>query len=154
VNAYKRRALTTPVRDGGWGIRKFNLDDLYVRFFPNCRTPHRQERQGSRQFISNFHISGRSLIRGHAQAFPDRIRFVIVVRLHVRRQPRNGKQTPDGKNQPTPSVFSTEKTAVGHFASETAICVMVRKEKRPKTPTVRFQHYWGVTETTRTCWLV
>jgi hypothetical protein len=32
VEPYKE-GLTTAVKDGGWGIKKFNLDDLYIRFF-------------------------------------------------------------------------------------------------------------------------
>ena len=32
VDVYKDK-LNLPVESGGWGIKKFNLDDLYVRFF-------------------------------------------------------------------------------------------------------------------------
>ncbi len=32
VDAYKK-GLNKPIKDGGWGIKKFNLDDLYIRFF-------------------------------------------------------------------------------------------------------------------------
>lgn len=32
VDAYKE-GLNKPVKEGGWGIKKFNLDDLYIRFF-------------------------------------------------------------------------------------------------------------------------
>ena len=54
-----------------------------------------------------------------------------------------GKLTPEGK--PDPSVFSTDYNREG-IRVGTAVCVIVRKEKRDKKPRVRFRHFWGVTK--------
>jgi len=51
----RRYRLSDPVSKGGWGIKKFNLDDLYVRFFrlAERRIAERTGR-GIVSFISNF----------------------------------------------------------------------------------------------------
>ena len=53
-----------------------------------------------------------------------------------------GKVTPEGKSDP--SVFSTEYNREG-IRVGIAICLMVRQEGRRETPTIRFRHFWGVT---------
>jgi hypothetical protein len=53
VDAYKE-GLTTPVKQGGWGIRKFNLDDLYVRFFRIAERRIAKSGKGVVCYISNY----------------------------------------------------------------------------------------------------
>ena len=54
VEPYKQD-LNKPTSEGGWGIRKFNLDDLYVRFFRLAeRRIAEMTGQGVISFISNF----------------------------------------------------------------------------------------------------
>jgi hypothetical protein len=53
VDVYKE-GLTTPVKDGGWGIRKFNLDDLYVRFFRIAERRIVKSGKGIVSYISNY----------------------------------------------------------------------------------------------------
>ncbi len=52
VDAYKV-GLTKPASQGGWGIKKFNLDDLYVRFFRIAENRINKTGKGVVSFISN-----------------------------------------------------------------------------------------------------
>ena len=142
VEPYKK-GLNTPVAEGGWGIKKFNLDDLYVRFFRLAeRRIAEMTGRGIVSFISNFsYLSDPSFVvmRQRFLAEFDRLWFDCM----NGDSRETGKLTPDGK--PDPSVFSTEHNREG-IRVGTAICVMVRKEKREKKPIVRFRHFWGVTK--------
>ena len=53
VDGYKE-GLTTPVKQGGWGIKKFNLDDLYVRFFRIAERRIAKSGKGVVCYISNY----------------------------------------------------------------------------------------------------
>lgn len=53
VDAYKD-GLTTPIKQGGWGIKKFNLDDLYVRFFRIAERRIVKSGKGVVCYISNY----------------------------------------------------------------------------------------------------
>ncbi len=53
VDAYKE-GLTTSTKDGGWGIKKFNLDDLYVRFFRIAERRIAKTGKGVVCYISNY----------------------------------------------------------------------------------------------------
>ncbi len=59
VELYKE-GLNKPVSKGGWGIKKFNLDDLYVRFFrlAERRIVEGKPGIGVVSFISNFSYLG------------------------------------------------------------------------------------------------
>ena len=73
VEPYKER-LNAPTAEGGWGIKKFNLDDLYVRFF---RLAERRIAEMTRQGRCVVHfqllVLGRSVIRRHAATVPGRV---------------------------------------------------------------------------------
>jgi len=142
VEPYKK-GLNTPVDKGGWGIKKFNLDDLYVRFFRLAeRRIAEMTGRGVVSFISNFsYLSDPSFVvmRQRFLAEFDRLWFDCM----NGDSRETGKLTPDGK--PDPSVFSTEHNREG-IRVGTAICVMVRKEKREKNPVVLFRHFWGATK--------
>jgi len=141
VDPYKEK-LTTPINQGGWGIKKFNLDDLYVRFFRIAERRIAKSGKGIVCFISNFSYLGDPsfvVMRQRFLAEFDKLWFDCM----NGDSRETGKLTPEGK--PDPSVFSTEQTAVG-IRVGTAVSLMVRKTKREKKPTVRFQHYWGATK--------
>jgi len=53
VEPYKE-GLTTPVEAGGWGIKKFNLDDLYIRFFRIAERRIVKSGKGVVSYISNY----------------------------------------------------------------------------------------------------
>jgi len=142
VEPYKE-GLNRHVADGGWGIRKFNLDDLYVRFFRLAeRRIAEMTGRGIVSFISNFSYLGDPsfvVMRRRFLSEFDKLWFDCM--NGDSRQ--TGKLTPDGK--PDPSVFSTEHNREG-IRVGTAVCVMVRKAVRDRTPAVRFRHFWGVTK--------
>jgi hypothetical protein len=142
VEPYKKD-LNKPVSQGGWGIKKFNLDDLYVRFFRLAeRRIAEMSGMGVVSFISNFsYLSDPSFVvmRGRFLSEFDRLWFDCM----NGDSRETGKLTPEGK--PDPSVFSTEYNREG-IRVGTAVCVMVRKKKRDPKPTVLFREFWGTTK--------
>jgi hypothetical protein len=140
VAPYKE-GLNRPVSEGGWGIKKFNLDDLYIRFFRLAeRRIAEMTGKGVVSFISNFsYLTDPSFVvmRKRFLAEFDRLWFDCM----NGDSRETGKLTPEGK--PDPSVFSTDYNREG-IRVGTAVCVMVRKEKRDPKPTVLFRQFWGV----------
>ncbi|HEX8178407.1 MAG TPA: type ISP restriction/modification enzyme [Pyrinomonadaceae bacterium] len=140
----EEQGLVEPYKAGlikEWGIKKFNLDDLYVRFF---RLAERRiaQKEGVICYISNFsYLSDPSfvVVRQRFLAEFDKLWFDSL----NGDSRETGKLTPEGK--PDPSVFSTEYNREG-IRVGTAIGLMVRKEQRDAQPTVRFRQFWGVTK--------
>jgi len=138
VEPYKER-LTTPVDKGGWGIKKFNLDDLYIRFFRIAERRIAKSGKGVVSYISNFSYLGDPsfvVMRKRLLGEFDKLWFDCM----NGDSRETGKVTPDG--EPDPSVFSTEHNRAG-IRVGTAVCLMVRTGHRGKIPIVRFKHYWG-----------
>jgi hypothetical protein len=139
VEPYKQD-LNKPLNEGGWGIDKFNLDELYVRFF---RVAERRIVKGGKGivcYISNFSYLGEpSFVVMRHNLLKEFDNFWFDCLNGDSRE--TGKLTPEGL--PDPSVFSTKHNRVG-IKKGTSICVMVRKEKRDKKPIVRFKHFWGI----------
>jgi hypothetical protein len=139
VEPYKRD-LNKPVSAGGWGIKKFNLDDLYVRFFRIAeRRIAEMSGVGVVSFISNFSYLGDPsfvVMRRRLLAEFDKL-WIDCMNGDSR---ETGKLTPDGK--PDPSVFSTEYNREG-IRVGTAVCVMVRQSKHGTQPVVRLRDFWG-----------
>lgn len=137
----RRYRLSDPPRAGGWGIKKFNLDDLYVRFFRLAeRRITEMTGQGMVCFISNYsYLSEPSFVimRQRLLSEFDSLTFDCL----NGDSRKTGKLTPDGR--PDPSVFSTEFNREG-IRVGTAIGLLVRRGKRSKKPTVRFRQLWGV----------
>ncbi len=126
-----------------WNIKKFNLDDPYVRFFRMAE--HRivdQTGQGVVCFISNFsHLNDPSFVvmREHFLKEFDRLWFD-----NMNGDSREtGKRTPEGK--PDPSVFSTEYNREG-IRVGTAVALLLRKQLRAEKQLVRYRDFWGVTK--------
>jgi hypothetical protein len=143
VDPYKK-GLNRPVsEEGGWGIKKFNLDDLYVRFYRLAeRKITEMSGKGVVSFISNFsYLSDPSFVVMRKR-FLDEFDLLWFDCMNGDSR-ETGKLTPTGA--PDPSVFSTEYNREG-IRVGTAVCVMVRKESREKPATVRFRQYWGVTK--------
>ncbi len=142
VDVYKE-GLNRPAAEGGWGIKKFNLDDLYIRFFRLAeRKITEMSGLGIVSFISNFsYLSDPSFVVMRKRLLEgfDRLWFDCL----NGDSRETGKLTPTG--EPDPSVFSTEYNREG-IRVGTTVCVMVRKEVREKVPVVRFKQFWGVTK--------
>jgi hypothetical protein len=142
VEPYKA-GLNTPPAAGGWGIKKFNLDDLYIRFFRLAeRRIAEMTGRGVVSFISNFSYLGDPSFVVMRQRFLGEFDKLWFDCLNGDSR-ETGKLTPEGK--PDPSVFSTEHNREG-IRVGTAISVVVRKAQRESKPVVRFRHFWGVTK--------
>jgi len=145
VEPYKKN-LNKPTAQGGWGIRKFNLDDLYVRFLRLAeRRIAEMTGRGVISFISNFsYLSDPSFVVMRERFLKEFDKLWLDCMNGDSRE--TGKLTPEGK--PDPSVFSTDYNREG-IRVGTTICVIVRKATRQKKPTVRFRHFWGVDKRTK-----
>jgi hypothetical protein len=135
VDAYKAGLIDD------WGIKKFNLDDLYIRFFrlaEHCIT-ERQPAKGVVCYISNFsYLSDPSYVvmRERFLAGFDRLWFDCL----NGDSRETGKLTPAG--EPDPSIFSTAYNREG-IRTGTAISLLVRKENSTQPQQVHFRHFWG-----------
>ena len=140
VDAYKIN-LNKPTSAGGWGVKKFNLDDLYIRFFRLAeRRIAEMSGSGVISFISNFsYLSDPSFVVMRERFLTEFDKLWLDCLNGDSRE--TGKLTPEGKTDP--SVFSTEYNREG-IRVGTAVCVVVRKPERQKKPTVRFRQFWGV----------
>ncbi len=144
VEPYKAN-LNKPTSAGGWGIKKFNLDDLYVRFFRLAeRRIAEMSGRGVVSFISNFSYLGDPSFVVMRQRFLAEFDKLWLDCMNGDSR-ETGKLTPDGGSDP--SVFSTDYNREG-IRVGTAVCVIVRKPTRQKKPSVRFRHFWGVTKRT------
>ena len=144
VEPYKE-LLNAAVGAGGWGIKKFNLDDFYVRFFRLAeRRIAEKTGRGVVCFISNFSFLGDpSFVVVRQRFFREFDRLWLDCLNGDSRQ--TGKRTPDG--EPDPSVFSTEYHRVG-IRVGTAISMLVRKGCHKSEAQVRYRDFWGVTKRT------
>ncbi len=152
---YNAFAGTSPEEEGGlvdvykeglvkeWGIKKFNLDDLYIRFF---RLAERRivERTGEGVvcFISSFsYLGGDSYVVMRKRLLEGFHRLWFDSLNGDSRE--TGKLTPEGN--PDPSVFSTEHNREG-IRVGTTIGLLVRKKSGPAHHTVDFRQFWGATK--------
>lgn len=141
VSPAEEQGLVEPYKEGliaEWGIKKFNLDDLYVRFFGLAeRRIVKLSKRGVVCFISSFSYLGDPsfvALRRRLLAGFDRI-WIDCLNGDSR---RTGKLTPSG--EPDPSVFSTELNRAG-IRVGTAIALMVRSGNGGAV--VRYREFWG-----------
>lgn len=123
-----------------WGIKKFNLDDLYVRFFRMAeRRIAEQTGRGVVCLISNFsYLSDPSFVVMRERFLSEFDRLWLDNMNGDSRE--TGKRTPDGK--PDPSVFSTEYNKAG-IRVGTTVSLLVRKNEREEKSVVRYRPFWG-----------
>jgi SAM-dependent methyltransferase len=142
----EEQGLVEPYKEGlisKWGIKKFNLDDLYVRFFRLAeRRIAEQTGRGIVAFISNFSYLGGPSFTVMRERFLNGFDKLWFDCMNGDSR-ETGKLTPDGK--PDPSVFSTEYNKEG-IRVGTAVGLLMRKVEREPKPVVRFRHFWGVTK--------
>jgi len=134
----------TPYKEGlikKWGIKKFNLDDLYVRFFRMSEVIITTQKpyKGIVCFISNFsYLADPSFVVMRERFLGEFDRLWFDNMNGDSRE--TGKRTPDGK--PDPSVFSTEYNKAG-IRKGTAVTILARKTERKDQPVVRYRQFWG-----------
>jgi Type ISP C-terminal specificity domain/N-6 DNA Methylase len=146
VSPKEEGGLVEPYKEGlisQWGIKKFNLDDLYVRFFRLAeRRIAEQTGRGVICYITNFSFLGDPSFVVMRQRFLKEFDKMWFDNMNGSSR-ETGKLTPDGK--PDPSVFSTKRNPEG-IRVGTAISLLVRKSNSPTNPTVRYRNFWGVTK--------
>ena len=147
VSPEEEHGLVEPYKKGlisEWGIKKFNLDDLYVRFFRLAEK--RIAEHGGRgvvSFISNFSYLGDPSFVVARRRFLDEFDAIWLDCMNGDSR-ETGKLTPEGK--PDPSVFSTEWNREG-IRVGTAIGLLVKRGRnRERDARVRFRHFWGTTK--------
>jgi len=140
----EEQGLVEPYKEGlikTWGIKKFNLDDLYIRFFRLAeRRIAEKTGKGIVCYISNFSYTFKdSYVVMREKLINSFDKFWFDSFNGDSRE--TGKLTPEGK--PDPSVFSTEYNKEG-IRVGTAVGLMVRTEERETEKQVLFRDFWGV----------
>ena len=136
VEAYKEN-LNKPVADGGWGIKKFNLDDFYVRFFRIAERRIVKTGRGVVCYIANHSwVSDPSFVvlRQHLLNSFDKI---WVENLHGNR--RASEYAPDGRSSET--VFAIPGFSEGiQQGVATSLWVKTgRSRSKKRSAVVRFR---------------
>jgi len=143
VSPKEEQGLVEPYKEGlisEWGIKKFNLDDLYVRFFRLAEKRITEKSgEGIISFISNFSYLGDPSFVVMRKRFLNEFDCLWFDSMNGDSR-ETGKRTPEGK--PDPSVFSTKQNPAG-IKVGTAVSLMVRKKKRSKKSIVHFRQFWG-----------
>jgi hypothetical protein len=135
VEPYKKD-LNRPTFEGGWGIKKFNLDDLYVRFFRLAeRRIAEMSGKGVVSFISNHSwVSEPSFVVLRKHLLDSFDKFWIE-NLHGNR--KTSEYAPDGRTSET--VFAISGFSVG-IQQGVATSLWVKTGKPRKSPAqVRFR---------------
>lgn len=139
--------LVTPYKEGlreRWRVRKFNLDELYVRFF---RVAERRiadvTGRGIVCFITNASYLGYRSFTVMRERLVSAFDSITVDAMNGDSR-QTGKLTPDGR--PDPSVFSTELNPEG-IRVGTAIALLVRRDgSAPKSAMVTHRDFWGASK--------
>lgn len=128
-----------------WGIKKFNMDDLYIRFF---RLAERRIAEmtgcGVVCYISNFsYLKEPSFVVMRQSLLNNFDRLWIDCMNGDSRQ--TGKLTPEKESDP--SVFSSEYNKAG-IRVGTSITLMVRKRDKKKNGKISLRNFWGIEKKT------
>jgi predicted helicase len=135
---YNAFAGTSPASEGGlvepykeglqdrWGVRKFNLDDLYIRFFRVAeRRVAERTGQGIVCFISNYSWLSYGSFVVMRERLLSEFDGIWIDNLNGDSR-ETGKLTPTG--DPDPSVFSTPMNREG-IRVGTCITTLVRRAR-------------------------
>ncbi len=123
-----------------WGIRKYNLDDPYVRFFRLAeRRIAEQSGRGIVCLISNFSYLDEPSFVVMRQRLLEEFDLLWFDSLNGDSR-RTGKKTPEGT--PDPSVFSTPGNPAG-IQVGVAVAVLAKKGGKPGSGRVRYREFWG-----------
>ncbi|RKX27065.1 MAG: DNA methyltransferase [Candidatus Zixiibacteriota bacterium] len=127
VDAYKE-GLTRPIKQGGWGIKKFNLDDLYVRFFRIAERRIAKSGRGVVSYISNYSWTEEPsfvALRKHLLQSFDKF---WVENMHGNR--KKSEYAPDGRTSET--VFAIPGFSAG-IRQGVVISLWVKRDEREQT---------------------
>lgn len=125
-----------------WGIKKFNLDELYVRFFRIAERRIADTGKGIFSYISNSSYVGDPSFVVMRERLMGEFDCLWIDNMNGNSR-ETGKKTPDG--DPDPSVFSTKYNRAG-IRLGTSVGLFIRKEERADNPIVHYRNFWGVTK--------
>lgn len=147
VSPTEEMGLVEPYKNGlvtKWKIKKFNLDELYARFYriAERRITEGKPGTGVVAFVSSFsYLDDASFVVMRQRLISEFDGIWIDCMNGDSRE--TGKLTPEGK--PDPSVFSTEYNREG-IRLGTAVGVLTRPELRSKQARVWFREFWGTSK--------
>ena len=148
VSPAEEQGLVEPYKKGLseiWGIKKYNLDDLYVRFFRLAeRRIAEQTGRGIVCYISNFSYLGDPSYVVMRQRFLSEFQLLWFDCMNGDSR-ETGKLTPEGR--PDPSVFSTEANPEG-IQLGTTVALMIRNHASKTDAQVRYRDFWGASKRT------
>ncbi len=134
VDPYKKGLVTE------WKIRKFNLDELYVRFLRLAeRRIAEMSKRGIVCYVSSYSYLNDPSFVVVRQRFLKEFQHVWIDCLNGDSR-ETGKRTPD--DEPDPSAFSTEYNKAG-IKLGTAIGLFAKTGEDEKAATVRYRDFWG-----------
>jgi hypothetical protein len=142
ANGQRRYRLNQPVSKGGWGIKKFNLDDLYIRFFRLAeRCIAEIGGTGIVSYISNFSFVSEQSFVIMRERLLSRFDKIWIDSLNGDSR-QTGKQTPEGG--PDPSVFSTAINSEGIKKGTAVSLLLRRRHDAARFADVQYRDFWGV----------
>ncbi len=146
VEPYKQ-GLGTPVSEGGWGIRKYNLDDLYVRFFRLAERQIAESGRVARGIVS--YISNNSFLDGASYTVMrshllQRFQRIVIDNLHGNR--RISERTPSGNTCET--VFHMGPATPGIRVGTSITTLLRAREAECSGCLVAYRDVWGGAEMT------
>lgn len=142
VSPEEEQGLVEPYKEGlgtEWKIRKYNLDELYVRFLRLAeRRIAEMSKRGIVCYISSYsYLSDPSFVVVRKRLCGE-FNYAWLDCLNGDSR-ETGKLTPDG--QPDPSIFSTEYNREGIRLGTTVGLFAKTGGKEPVT--VRYRDFWG-----------
>lgn len=143
VSPEEEEGLVEPYKEGlvsEWNIRKFNLDELYVRFLRLAeRRITEMSKRGIVCYVSSYsYLSDPSFVVVRKR-FCEEFQHGWIDCLNGDSR-ETGKRTPDGL--PDPSVFSTEYNKAG-IRLGTAIGLFAKSGEAVPLEKVRYRDFWG-----------
>ena len=134
--------LVEPYKDGlisKWKIKKFNLDELYVRFLRVAERRIAATGRGLICYISSYsYLSDPSFVVARQNLLKHFDRIWIDSLNGDSRE--TGKRTPSG--EPDPSVFSTPYNRAG-IRLGTAVGMFLRRSEAASHTKVTYRDFWG-----------
>jgi predicted helicase len=139
----EEQGLVEPYKVGlvkDWAIKKFNLDELYVRFM---RIAQRRIAEGTKQgvvcYISSFsYVSDPSFVVMR-KLLLNEFDSIWIDSLNGDSR-ETGKKTPEGEADP--SIFSTKFNSAG-IRLGTAVGLFVRKLAHNPAKQIAYRDFWG-----------
>lgn len=134
VEPYKKGLVTE------WNIRKFNLDELYVRFLRLAeRRIAEMSKRGIVCYVSSYSYLNDPSFVVVRKRFLEGFQHVWIDCLNGDSR-ETGKRTPDGDRDP--SVFSTEYNKAG-IRLGVAVGLFAKTGDDAKPAIVRYRDFWG-----------